>query len=328
MKKKISLLLALVLTVLSVQLCSCNSKKTITIYASSEDYRIENAQKMFDEKFPEYSIHIEYKSTGDLASKLTAEGTNTDCDIIMELENAYLEKISSSLATLDNVNFDDYRDELVPASHKYVPLIISSCSIIVNRKLLDEKKLPLPESYDDLLKDEYKGLISMPNPKTSGTGYVFYLNLVNEWGEDKALEYFDKLKENISGAGFTASGSGPIQNLIMGEAVIALGMTTQAVTEINNGEPLEVHYLSEGSPYDLYSSAVIEGKQNDEDIMKVFSYLLSDVSPRDKELYAPETIYKNRTFTMKNYPTDIHYGDMTGIDDISVKENLLNKWKY
>ena len=168
----------------------------------------------------------------------------------------------------------------------------------------------------------------MPSPKSSSTGYIFLLNLVNAWGEEKALTFFDGLAENISGAGFTSSGSGPIQNLIMGEAVIGLGMTHQAVTEINNGEPLEVHFLAEGSPYDVYSSAVIKGKETDEDVMKVFDYLVNEITPKDKELYAPETIYKDRTFTKPNYPETIPYGDMSGISDISVKDSLLSKWKY
>ena len=327
-KKKLTLLLAAVTLLSALPLSSCGSKKVITVYASSEDYRIETAQKMFNEKFPEYDIHIEYKSTGDLSSKLIAEGDNTDCDIIMELENAYMEKIADNLAVLSDVDFSVFREDLVPESHKYVPLVVSSGSVVVNTKLLAEKGLQVPQTYEDLLKPEYKGLISMPSPKSSGTGYIFYLNLVNSWGEEKALSFFDGIAENISGAGFTSSGSGPIQNLIMGEAVIGLGMTHQAVTEINNGEPLEVHYLAEGSPYDIYSSAVIKGRETDEDIMKVFSYLVSDVTPMDKELYAPETIYKDRTFTKENYPENIPYGDMTGISDIKVKEDLLGKWKY
>ena len=56
-------------------------------------------------------------------------------------------------------------------------------------------------------------MISMPNPKSSGTGYMFCKALVNEWGEEKALEYFDKLSENI--LSYTSSGSGPINALIM-----------------------------------------------------------------------------------------------------------------
>ncbi len=326
-KKIFSAVLGLI--ILFSALTSCASqKKRIIIYASSEDFRINNAQKMFNEKFPEYNIHIEYKSTGDLSSKLIAEGKNTDCDIIMELENPYLEKISSNLAVLDGVDFSVYLDDLVPASRKYVPMYMSGGAIIVNNKLLEEKNLPIPQSYSDLLNEEYKGLISMPNPKTSGTGYIFYLNLVNVMGEEKALSYFDSLYKNICGSGYTTSGSGPVQALKMGEAAIALGMTFQAVTEINNGADFKILFFAEGSPYTVYSSAVISGKETDPDIMKVFSYLVSDVIPKDKELFAPEKIYKDKSFSITNYPQNIIYADMTNGNDISVKEDLLSKWKY
>ena len=62
--------------------------------------------------------------------------------------------------------------------------------------------------------------------------------------------------------------------------------------------------------------------------MKVFDYLVNEITPKDKELYAPETIYKDRTFTKPNYPETIPYGGMSGISDISVKDSLLSKWKY
>ena len=329
LKKTVLYILCAALLLGTLMLASCEKKKVITVYATSEDYRIENAQKMFNEKFPDLEIRVEYKSTGDLSSKLIAEGDKTDCDIIMELENAYLEKISDNLATLEDVDFSVYKEEYVSASHKYVPFVISSGSIIVNPTVLSEKNLPVPTSYDDLLKEEYKGLISMPNPKSSSTGYIFLLNLVNAWGEAEAFAYFDKLSENISGAGFTSSGSGPVPALKLGEAAIGLGMTHQAVAEINDsGANIEVHFFAEGSPYDVYSSAVIKGKETDADVMRVFEYLVSEITPIDKELYAPETIYRDRTFEKANYPENIPYGDMTGLEDITRKEGLLNQWKY
>lgn len=326
-KRFSALLLSAVM--LTAALASCGEKKkSITVYASSEDFRIEMAQKMVNEKFPEYDVKIEYMSTGDLSAKMIAEGKDAEADIIYELENPYLEKISDNLATLDNVDYSVFVDSLVSPNHKYVPLVIASGAIIINEKMLEEKGLPVPESYDDLLKPEYKGLISMPNPKSSGTGYIFYLSMVNERGEEAALEYFDNLAENISGQGFTTSGSGPMQALKMGEAAIALGLTMSAATENSNGSDYTIKYFEEGAPYTVYSSAVIEGRQNDEDVMKVFNYIVSDVCPKDKELFSPEKIYKDRDFTIENYPTDINYADMKDVSDINVKEDLLNKWKY
>lgn len=326
MKKTISLILSAIL--LTCGFSGCSQKKTITIYSTAEDFRNEHVREMLNEKFPEYKIDVTDIDTGTLASRISAEGEDFEADIIYELEATYLEKVSDCLAVLDSVDFSVYQDNLVPESHKYAPLTMLSGSIIVNKKLLDEKGVEVPKSYDDLIKPEYKGLISMPSPKSSSTGYIFLLNMVNERGENEAFEYFDKLKENIAGGGFTTSGSGPVKALLQGEAAIGLGITFQAVKEINEGAELECVFFEEGAPYDYYGSAVIKGHETDSDVMKVFDYIVSDVTPEEKKLFMPEKIYKDRDFTIENYPSDIQYGNMDGLMDIKVKEGLLEKWKY
>lgn len=309
--------------------CGSGKKKTINVYSAAEDYRNENIQKMLDEKFPEYDIKVSYITTGDLAAKVAAEGKDSDIDIIYDMESLNAEKVSDNLATLDDIDFSVFVDDYVPESKKYVPEALMSGAIIINKKLLDEKGVPVPTSYDDLLKPEYKGLVSMPNPKSSGTGYIFLLNMVNERGEDKAFKYFDKLAENISGQGFTSSGSGPVKALIQGEAAIGLGMTFQAAKEIDKGSDFTITFFKEGAPYTTYSSAVIAGKEKDEDIMKVFKYIVSDVIPEDKKLYMPEKIFKNQAACeLKSFPKDVPYGNMDGITDMSKKEALLDKWNH
>lgn len=301
-------------------------KKAISVYSTGEDYRNETARKMLTDHFPEYDITLTDIGTGTLAAKLAAEGKDSDIDIIMELETSYLVKCRDSLATLDGVDFSGFIEEFVPADRKYSPWLMNSAGIIINRKVLEDKGAAVPTSYDDLLKPEYKGLVSMPSPKSSGTGYMFLLNLVNERGEDAAFEYFDKLAENMSGAGFTTSGSGPVKALIQGEAGVGLGITYQAVNEINNGAELEVIYFKEGAPYNTYSAAVIAGRETDEDVMKVFNYIINEVSREDKRLYIPEKVFKEQESAMKNFPENITYGNMTGIDDVETKERLLDKW--
>ena len=307
---------------------SSDKKKTINIYSAGEDYRNENMRKMLKEKFPEYDIQLNDIDTGSFAAKVAAEGKDSDIDIICELETTYLEKCKDNLAELSDIDFSPYVEEFVPADKKYVPELLLSGSIIVNKKVLDEKGAAVPKSYDDLLKPEYRGLISMPNPKSSGTGYIFLLNLVNELGEDKAFEYFDKLAENISGAGFTTSGSGPVKALLQGEAGIGLGITYQAAEEIDKGAEFEIKFFKEGAPYTTYSSAVIAGKEKDEDIMKVFRYLINEVSREDKRLYSPEKVFKQQESVMKNFPENISYGNMDGLDSIEIKERLLDKWNH
>lgn len=326
MKKVISLILAAFICI--GLFGGCSEKKVITIYSTGEDFRNEHAREMLKSRFPEYKIDLVDIDTGTLATKVSAEGNDFDGDIIFELEATYLEKVSDKLAVLDKVDYGVFREDLVPENHKYTPLAMLSGSVIINKKLMEKNDLEYPKSYDDLLKPEYKGLISMPSPKTSSTGYIFLLNMVNERGEDAAFEYFDKLAENMSGQSFTTSGSGPVKALVQNEAAIGLGITFQAVKEINEGAEFDLLIFDEGAPYDYYGSAVMAGKETDEDVMKVFDYIISDVSPEDKRLYMPEKVYKEQDTHMENFPEDIKYGNMEGLMDINIKERLLDKWMH
>ncbi len=326
MKKYLSILLAAVLC--AGAFSACNKKETVTLYSTSEDFRNEAARKMLNERFPDYEINLVDMDTGTLAAKIAAEGSKTDADIILELESTYLEKVSGSLATLDMVDFSVYEESLVPENHKYVPYYLNSGAIIVDTKALAEKGVPVPTNYDDLLKPEYKGLLSMPNPKSSGTGYIFLLNMVNERGEEAAFAYFDRFAENISGQGFTTSGSGPVKALVTGEAAIGLGMTFQAVQSINEGSDFEILFFEEGAPWSSYSSAVVAGRETNKAVMEVFDYIVSEITPMDKQLYAPEKIYKDQEITMEHFPKEIPYGEMEGIRDIALKERLLDQWNH
>lgn len=330
--KKIMSVCAMIVAIvmLATVFTACGAKgdeDRIVIYSTSEDFANENALKMLNEKFPEYDIILEYYSTGNCAAKLLAEGMDTECDIIMELESGYLEQLGENLAKLDDVDMSVYKEDLVSESGRYIPWTISSGSVIVNKAKLEEKGLEVPESYEELTDPKYEGLISMPNPASSGTGYFYLLNLVNVMGEDEAFAYFDRLAPNI--LQFTSSGSGPVNALITGEADIALGMTFQAVNAINEGNDFEIHYFEEGSPYTAYGSAIIEGKQDDAGVKEVFDYIAKEVSPEDKRLFHPENIFAEELeISVPNYPQNIPYADMTGIEDSELKERLLDRWAY
>ena len=65
-------------------------------------------------------------------------------------------------------------------------------NLIIDKDYFEDNNLEVPKTYEDLLKDEYKDLIAMPDPKTSGTGYAFFLNVVNIMGEEEAIKYAEE----------------------------------------------------------------------------------------------------------------------------------------
>lgn len=318
------LILTLVFTILAVSI----PNDSIVICASSEQFRNDALQEQLNQRFPEYNIIVMYMSTGKAAAKVYAEGTDTEIDILVGLETGYLSKIRNSLADISGISRIPYLEGLTPADNgnRWVTWERQAGAMIINRDVLEKYQLEVPKTYVDLLNPAYKGLVAMPDPKSSGTGYFFYKNWVNTMGQEAALEYVDNLHGNLKQ--FTESGSGPVKLLKQGEIAVGLALTFQAVNEINQGQPFDIYFPETGSPYSLTGSAVISGHEEKNGVLEIYDYIVNEFLIYDKENFCPETIYEGQKNTIENYPSNIQYADMTGIADAEEKERLLNLWKY
>lgn len=316
----------LILSLCLVFLSTSRNQNTIIIYSSMEQFRNDELQRQLNEKFPDKSIYVMYNSTAKSAARISVEGENTDADIVVGLESSYFEKIKDHFEDNATLSTIPYLEDCLVPHQRYVTWERSGGSFIVNTQLLEKKGLPIPKTYEDLLKPEYKDLIAMPDPKSSSTGYFYYLSLVNHLGEKDAIAYFDELAKNIKS--FTESGSGPVKLLIQGEVAIAMGMTFQGITEMNNGHPFKVIQPDLGSPYTMSGTGLVKGRGDNEDIVEVYQFIINDFIKYDKQYFNPGLIYEGQTCELENYPQDVTFSDMKGIDDIQEKERLLTLWKY
>ena len=326
MKK--GLIFLLVFTMVITGFAVFGNQESIVICSSAEDFRNDALQQQLNERFPNKNIIVMYMSTGKAAAKVYAEGEKTDVDIMLGLETGYMNKISDTLADISGLSNIPYTDTLAPEDNqnKWVTWEKQAGAIIVNKQILEKYNLPMPKSYEDLLDPIYKGHVAMPNPRSSGTGYFFYKSWVNEWGDEKALEYVDKLYPNLKQ--FTDSGSGPIKLLKQGEVAIGLALTFQAQNEINEGLPFEIIFPEQGSPYSLTGTGIVKGHEKDEDVVEIYKFIVNEFLKYDKENFSPEQIYHGQVNKIENYPQNIKYANMSGIQDDKEKERLLNQWKY
>lgn len=331
--KRISFVLAIMLMILPVFFISCRKDKKgneekvqIVIYTPAEETQFQLYQKRLAEKFPSYDIRMEWMSSGDGAARLKAEKDKIAADILVTWEGGYLGMLEENLASIPWLDNDIYLDDITWENKKFAPELRNSGAIVLNNKLIKEKGLPIPETYEDLLNPVYKNLIAMPNPKSSGTGYMFLKNLVNAWGEDKAFEYFDKLSDNI--LQYTTSGVGGLNALCQNEVAIGLGMTSHAVKLINeDGFDFTIKYFAEGAPYSIYGYAIVKGRENKKGVKEVFEYLRLDLTDEFDSKYYPEQIFKDKVYNIKGYPHPIPYGNMEN-NTPEEKARLLKKWKY
>lgn len=323
--EKIAILLLLVTALLAFDVTK-SSDNTVIIYTPLEEFRSEELNRQLKEQFPDLSVQIMYMSTGNTAAKISIEGESTDADILIALDTAYMEKINEHLASPYEYSHLEYLDEFRSKEKNYLIWDREAGSIILNTDVLEKNKLPVPQTYEDLLDPVYKNLIAMPDPKSSGTGYFFYKSLVNQWGEEKALEYFDRLSSNVKQ--FTDSGSGPIKLLTQREIAVGFGLTFQGVDAVNNGNPFQLLTPEYGAPYYLTGVGMLKGREKNENVVKVFEYIVNDFLVYDKEHFCPDIILKGQKNYIDHYPDDVPYADMEGIDNAEEKERLLNLWRH
>lgn len=322
------LIILLVVTLLFTVAATLGSSESIVVCSSMEQFRNDELQKQLSERFPDKNVIVMYMATGKAASKVYTEGTKTEIDILVGLETGYLNKISDNLGDVSGRTKIPYVNGLTTADNhnKWVTWEKQAGAIIVNTEILQKYGLEAPKSYSDLLKPEYKGLIAMPDPKSSGTGYFFYKSWVNEMGDEAALEFVDALYPNLKQ--FTDSGSGPIKLLKQGEIAIGLALTFQAVNEINEGQPFEIIFPEQGSPYSLTGTTIIKGREKNSDVCEIYDFIINEFLVYDKENYSPEQVYEGQKNLIDGYPENIVYADMDGIQDDKEKARLLELWKY
>ena len=269
MKKTIALLLTLVMVfaLFSVSahadgmddlIAAAKAEGELVVYGScEEDYlaaACENFQKI-------YGIKTTYQrlSTGEVPAKIEEEngkpsadvwfgGTNNPYDGLAAkgfLDNSYVPENASHLTK------DIYKD---PNGYWY-GIYTGLLGFMVNTDELGR----LPQSWDDLLKPEYKGLIWLSNYKTAGTPKLVANLMIQLKGHDEGIQYLVDLDKNVQV--YTKSGSGPSKNVGTGECIIGIGFLHDGITQIvdNGYDNVALVVPSDGTACEIGPVAIFKG---------------------------------------------------------------------
>lgn len=279
--KKIGLIL-----LAGMMLFGCQSKegkvveeqKEINVYTALENEQIPMFLESFKKQHPEIKVNITRDSTGVLITKIIAEKENPQADLVWGTA-------ATGLLMLDN---EELLEPYAPKGLERVnPKLRDSAEVpvwvgnnawmatfVVNKPELEKLGLPIPRTYKELLDPRYKGLISMPHPASSGTGFLAIAGFIQIMGEEKAWEYMEKLHENMGV--YTHSGSKPAKQAASGEYPIGISYDYPSVKLMNEGNPIEVVFPVGGSGWDSEANALI-AKENIKNEAKVFlDWAISD----------------------------------------------------
>lgn len=196
----------------------------------------------FEQANPDIKINWVRDSTGIMTAKLLAEKGNPHADVVWGLAGSSMALLKEEgvLKPYTPEGLDQIRTNLVdPQDNKaWFGNDAFFNAVCFNEIVAEQKGLSKPESWEDLLKPEYKGHIAMPNPASSGTGYMQVSAWIQSMGDDAAWQYMEKLDNNI--AHYTHSGSKPCVQAGMGEVAIGISMAIRGATLKTQGAPIDI----------------------------------------------------------------------------------------
>lgn len=247
-----------------VAIAGAASAAELTVYTAVEAEDLKKYAAKFNEDHPDIKINWVRDSTGIITAKLLAEKNNPKADIVWGLaatslmllgEEGMLEAYSpKGVEKLD----PKFRDSANPT--KWTGMDAWVASVCYNTVEAKKAGLPIPTSWKDLTKPVYKNQVIMPNPNSSGTGFLDVSSWLQLFGEEGGWKYMDGLHENI--ARYTHSGSKPCKLAAAGEIPIGISFAFRGAKSKAKGAPLEIVVPTEGVGWDMEATAIIKGTKN------------------------------------------------------------------
>ena len=281
-------------------------------------------------------INMSVKGSGEALAQLIAERDNPKTDIWFggtgdphlqaseqDLSLAYESPMMGQLHPWA-------QQQAKQSGYKTVGIYSGPLGFAYNTELLAKKKLPVPKTWADLLKPEYKGEIQMANPASSGTAYTMIATLVQLMGEDKAFDYLKALHKNISQ--YTRSGVAPLKAVARGEATVSISFVHDGPQEKMNGFPVATITPADGTGAEIGSMSLVKRARNLELAKKFYEWALT---PAAQEMAAATKQYQLPS--NKHAKLDPHVPDFKSIKFIAYdyakygasneRKRLIARWE-
>lgn len=133
---------------------------------------------------------------GEMLNKLILTKASPIADVVYGIDNALAPKAlaadvleGTGAAAVTRKPVAELPAPLVPVDYGYVTLN-------VDKAWFAKKGLTPPAALEDLTQPAYAKLLVVQNPATSSPGYAFLLSTIASLGEDKAFEFWGKLRTN------------------------------------------------------------------------------------------------------------------------------------
>ena len=248
------------------------AKDKVVVYTSLENEEVVDYLEFAKQELPGLDIQAIRLSTGELGARMMAERDNPQADCVWGWA------VTNMSEFVPKGMLQPYKpkgSEMIPATFKdpnnyWVAIDLYAAALVPNTKVLEAKNLPMPKGWKDLLNPAYKGLLIMPNPASSGTGFLQVASLLvlldpdyksKPVKDNKAWDFLKELDKNMGQ--YIKSGSKPAKLTAAGEYAIGCSFAFVYSSLKKKGFPVALVMPEEGAGYELEANALLKGAKNE-----------------------------------------------------------------
>lgn len=187
---------------------------TLNVVATSEKYKT-----LFDKYTEETGVAVEFlsMSSGEVIAKLKAEGGTPMADVWFGggIDAFMAAKADGLLEQYKPAGFENIKEGFKDEEGYFISKGITVVGFLANNKILEDKGLEIPKTWEEIADPKYKDELIMANPAVSGTSFANVKGLLDKFGEEEGWKYLAKLNDNVKFYG--ERGKDPQEKTIAGE---------------------------------------------------------------------------------------------------------------
>ncbi|MCC9625927.1 ABC transporter substrate-binding protein [Thalassospira sp. MA62] len=217
------------------------------------------------------------KNSGQTLSQLLAEKDNPVADVAYYgVSFGIKAKEAGVVQNYKPTNFDKIPDGLKDPNGAWFAIHSGTIGLFVNADALDGA--PVPQSWNDLLKPEYEGMVGYLDPSSAFVGYAGAVAMNGAMGgtlDDftPGIEFFKKLKENDP----IVPKQTAYARVLSGEIPILIDYDFNAYrAKYKDGANVEFVIPTEGSITVPYVMSLVANNPHGDNGKKVLDYVMSD----------------------------------------------------
>jgi len=282
--KKFGLSIGCVLAALFFLMGTASAKDRVVIYTSLENEEVVEYLKLAKIELPDLDIQAIRLSTGELGARMLAEKDNPQADCIWgwAVTNTSEFVPKGMLVPYKPKGWEKIPDNFKDPKGYWTAIDLYAAAFVGNTKVLEKDGIPMAKSWNDLLKPVYQGKLIMPNPASSGTGFLQVASLLVMLDPDykskpveknKAWDFLKKLDKNMGQ--YIKSGSKPAKLTAAGEYAVGCSFAFVYSSLKKKGFPVVMALPEEGAGFELEVNSLLKGAKHEKAAKKFLDWAIS-----------------------------------------------------